>query len=107
MRTDEGHGGREFVAGVGEVEAEGPCQGVDDGQRGEKEVGRSDGGSENILGGHHLRAGVRFEDWISENMVLSSVGEAVKEEVNSQEKQTPGAARRRAFGPFRGGRWMM
>lgn len=52
-------------------------------ERKEEEVDGCEEGGEEVLGDHHLRAGIRAEG--GEDVVLSAVREAVEEEVDAQE----------------------
>ena len=91
MGADESEGGGEFVAGAGGGgvgEAEGVGEDGEGGEEngGEEEVGACQEGAEDVLGGHHLRAGVgwrtRGAGGGGEDVVLRAVREAVEEEVD-------------------------
>ncbi len=79
------------MAGVGEGETEVPGKGLGEREGGEQEVGGGEEGAEDILGGHHLRAGVGLVAAGGEDVVLGGVGEAVEEEVDGEKEEAPGA----------------
>lgn len=70
------------MAGVREGEAEGAGKGMGERKRGDEEIDGCEEGAEDVLGGHHLRAGVGFVARGGEDVVLGGVGEAVEEEVD-------------------------
>lgn len=54
---------------------------------GEKEVGYCEYGGEEVLGDHHLGAGVGAVS--GENVVLGGVCEAIEKEVDGEKKESP------------------
>lgn len=53
------------------------------------EVGGGDGGAHQVVGAHHLGAGVGLEG--AEDVVLGAVGQAVEQQVDAQQQQAPRA----------------
>lgn len=99
VASDEGDGGIEFVGRVG-GQADFGCDGVGGEEGGKKHVRRREEGGKNVLGDHHLRAGIGAVS--GKNVVLGAICEAIEEKINAQQEEAP--QRRRARGRFFGGR---
>ncbi|KAL9036366.1 MAG: hypothetical protein Q9214_006165, partial [Letrouitia sp. 1 TL-2023] len=86
VRADKGDGGFELIgAGRGNTEDR-KKRGVGK-ERGDEKIQRCEQSREDVLRDHHLRARVRAKG--GEDVVLSAVRQAIEEEVNEQEKETP------------------
>lgn len=80
--------GGQLAGAAGGVHTE-PLAGRGVDEPGAKEqVGAGQGGAEQVVGRHHLRARVGLEG--GEDVVLGAVGEAVEQQVDAQQQEAPG-----------------
>lgn len=78
---------RQFASASRNVHANPLANARGNNERAEQEVRARDEGAHHVVGAHHLRASVRAEGL--EDVVLGAVGEAVKEQVDGEQKHAP------------------
>lgn len=92
MAAHEGEGLGELAGAARGVHAEPGAEAGADEPGAQDEVGGGDGRGHQVVGAHHLGAGVGLEG--AEDVVLGAVGEAVEQEVDAEEEQAPGRVAR-------------
>lgn len=85
------NGGVHLASATGDVHAKPLADSKGDERRAGNEVQGRHGSAHDVVGAHHLRPAKRAEGL--KDVILGAVGEAIKQEVDAQQQQSPGQIR--------------
>lgn len=87
----EVNGGVHLASAAGDVHAEPLANSKGDERRASNEIQGRHSSAHDVVGAHHLRSAKRAESL--KDVILGAVGEAIEQEVDAQQQQSPGQIR--------------